>query len=67
MDSTLSSTDLTELFQYFTGVVLNTFCPTKNVYARPNELPWITENMKALKRARMTEYEKRGKSIKYFE
>ena len=67
MDTTLSSTDLTELFQYFTGEVLNIFCPTKNVYARPNELPWVTENMKALKRARMTEYEKRGKSIKYFE
>ena len=35
--------------------------------ARPNDLPWISENMKVLKRSIMREYEKKGKSIKYFE
>ena len=53
MESSLSPTALTELFQYYTGEILNIFCPTKAVYDRPNELPWITESLKTLKRAYM--------------
>ena len=45
----------------------NIFCPTKEVYSRPNELPWISENMKVLKRSYMRVYEKRGKTLKYFQ
>ena len=35
--------------------------------SRPNDLPYVTEAMKVLKRKIQREYEKRRKSIKYFE
>ena len=67
MDQNLSSTSLTELFQFYSGEILNIFCPEKQVYSRPNELPWVTEKMKFLKRSIMREYEKRGLSEQYFQ
>ena len=67
MDPELSSTQLTELFQFYTGEILNTFCPQKQVLSRPDDDPFVTENMKILKRSILREYEKRGKSLKYFE
>ena len=67
MDSALNPTDLTELFQSYTCGVLDIFCPQKIVYARPDDLPYITEKMKTIKRQIMREYEKRGKSVKYYE
>ena len=65
MDPGLISTQLTELFQYYTEGLLNIFCSEKQVFSRPDEKPFITENMKILKRSIMREYEKRGKSQKY--
>ena len=65
MNPALSSSQLTELFQYFTGEVLDTFCPQKQIFSRPDDNPFITEDMKILKRNIMREYEKRGKSPKY--
>ena len=65
MDPYLSPTQLTELFQYFTGEVVNTFCPEKQVFSRPDDSPFVTESMKTLKRKILREYEKRGKSQKY--
>ena len=53
MDPGLTSTQLTELFQYYTEGVLNIFCPEKQVFSRPDEKPFITENMKILKRSIM--------------
>ena len=35
MDPSLPPSALTELFQYYTGEVLNLFCPEKSVYGRP--------------------------------
>ena len=67
MDPDLTPTQLTELFQYYTGEILNTFCPQKQVLSRPDDDPFVTENMKVLKRNILREYEKRGKSLKYFE
>ena len=67
MDPELSSTQLTELFQFYTGEILNTFCPQKQVLSRPDDDPFVIENMKILKRSILREYEKRGKSLKYFE
>ena len=65
MDQQLSPTDLTELFEYYTGEILNTFCPEKVIFSRPGANPFVTEEMKVLKRSIMREYEKRGKSEKY--
>ena len=67
MDPSLSPTSLTERFQYYTGEILNIFCPEKEVYARPQDSPFVNESMKVLKRSFMREYEKRGKSKRYFE
>ena len=67
MDPKLSSTQLTELFEYYTGEVLNIHCPQTQVWSRPGDVPFVTEKMKVLKRVILREYEKRGKSEKYWE
>ena len=67
MDPILKPTQLTELFEFYTQETINIFCPQKQVFARPNDLPYVTETMKILKRKIQREYEKRRKSIKYFE
>ena len=46
MDQQLSPTDLTELFEYYTGEILNTFCPEKVIFSRPGANPFVTEEMK---------------------
>ena len=65
MNPDLSPTELTELFEFYTGGILDAFCPQKYVYSRPNDKPFISEDMKIIKRWIMREYEKRGKSVKY--
>ena len=67
MDPLSSPTVLTENFEYFTGAILDTFCPSKVVSSQPNEKPWVTENTKNLKRKLQREYERKGRSPKYFE
>ena len=61
----LSPTSLVDLFQYYTGNILDTFCPSTIINTRPTDLPWITEDMKQIKRNILREYEKRGKTNKY--
>ena len=67
MNQELSPTQLTELFEYYTGGIINAFCPEKTVFYRPDDKPFISEKMKTLKRRIMREYEKKGKSQKYFQ
>ena len=67
MNPELPPTHLTELFEYYTGEVVDIFCPQKQVFSRPDDCPFITESMKVMKRNIMREYEKRGKSAKYSE
>ena len=42
LNPSLSPTSLVELFEYYTGEILNTFCPSKVLFSRPNDSPWIT-------------------------
>ena len=65
MSPQLTSTQLTELFEFYTGEVLDIFCPQKQVVSRPYEEPFVTEDMKVLRRNILREYEKMGKSNKY--
>ena len=37
LDPSLSPTQLTELFEYYTGEILDTFCPSKVIYSRPDD------------------------------
>ena len=67
LDPSLPSTDLVELFQYYTGQILELFCPTKMCFIRPDQKPWVTESLKLLKRKVQREYYRHGKSIKYSE
>ena len=67
MDPNLSPDELNELFQYYTSGILDTFCPQKVSFVRPDQKPWIIESVKILKRKFMREYERKGKSMKYVE
>ena len=67
MDPALTSTQLTELFEYYTGEVVDIFCPVKQVFSRPDQKPFVTEKMKILKLKTMRVYERHGKSQKYCE
>ena len=55
MDTSLTPTELTELFEFYTGGVLDIFCPKKKIFSRPGQKPFITEDMKILKRNIMRE------------
>ena len=63
MDPALSPTNLTELFQYYTGEILDTFCPEKVCFVRPDEKPWITENIKIVRRKCQREYERKDGKV----
>ena len=67
LDPSLPPSSLTELFEFFTSQILDIFCPTKVCYSSPHSLPWYKEYLKILRRGIQREYEKRGKSIKYYE
>ena len=60
-------TKVTELHELYTWGVLNIFCPKKKIFVIHNQNPFITEEKKILKRTILREYEKRGKSLRYFE
>ena len=50
MDPNLTPTELTELFEFYTGGIIDVFCPKKRIFSRPGQKPFITEDMKILKR-----------------
>ena len=41
--------------------------PVKTITVTDADQPWVTKNLKSLKRARMREYCRHGKSVKYFD
>ena len=47
--------------------MLDIFCPAKVVVSRPGEKPWVTEEIKILKRRVQRQYERKGQSPKYLE
>ena len=65
LDPSLTPTNLTDLFEYYTSAILDTFCPTKVITVRPDGKPWFTENLKILRRQIHREYARKGKSLKY--
>ena len=46
---------------------LDTFCPSKELRLSSKDLPFMTSELKKLKRQKMREYVRKGKSKKYFE
>ena len=63
----LTSTQLTDLYQFYVNGIVDANCPKKTILVHPDDSPFITEPLKDLKRKIMREYQKRGKSDKYFE
>ena len=50
MNPELSHLEPTELFELYTEEVLEICCPAKKYFHRPNESPFITVDMKILKK-----------------
>ena len=65
MDPNLSSTELINLFECYTGEIVDVYFPTKQVCLKLDDKPYITEKIKADKC--MIEYERHGKTTKYFD
>ena len=61
----MNSTQLVETFQnQLSDLVKKTF-PERTITVHPEDKPYFTEKLRGLKRKRMREYEKNGKSEKY--
>ena len=65
MDPTLTSSELTDVFESYTNKLVDIYFPTKEIRLKCDDKPYITEMIKANKRRLMREYEKNGKSLKY--
>ena len=63
--SSLTSTELTEAFQSKIMNLIDLHFPLKTISVSETDQPWITNELKKLKRARIREYCKHGKSQKY--
>ena len=67
LSSSMSSTELTEAFQIKMADLIDTHFPVKTITVTDADQPWITNDLKTLKRARIREYCRHGKSTKYFD
>ena len=65
MDSSLHPTQLTSLYEDYTSDLVDKFCPEKVITCNTTDKPFITLEMKKLKRRIMREYEKKGKTDRY--
>ena len=65
MDSSLSPTEQTEIFEKILKHKLDLFCPMKTVKLSSQDKPWINGELKKIHRLKSREYIKRGQSKKY--
>ena len=65
MDDDLSTSDLAKNLQERLASKLDEFCPLTSFKLSSQDKAWINPELKALKRKRMREYQKQGKSEKY--
>ena len=61
----MTSTELVESFQNFTGNVIENIFPEKTVTISDRDKPYMTEDLKLLRRQRIRAYRKNGRSEKY--
>ena len=52
-------------FENVTNNLLNKIIPEKKVIFNPDDKPWFNENLRKLKRSRLREYSKHGRSDRY--
>ena len=67
MTPDLSSTELTEVFQSKVSSMIDHHLPLQSFTVTDSDQPWITKELKTLKRVRKREYCRHGKSVKYLE
>ena len=67
LSPSLTSSQLTEAFQSKISEIIDQYFPEKNITLSENDQPWITNDLKKLKRLRQREYCRHGKSKKYFD
>jgi len=61
----LSPSEQTNVFEKLVNEKLNLFCPMKQMKLGSQDKAFITQELKQIKRQKMREYSKRGKSEKY--
>ena len=62
-----NSTQMVEKYQEILQKLVAETFPSKNIKISDQDQPWFTEELRALKRRRMREYVKNGKSARYSE
>ena len=67
LSSDLSSTELTELFQTEMSSMIDSHFPLKTMTITDSDQPWITQDLKKLKRIRRREFCRHGRTLKYKE
>ena len=67
MTEGLSSSDMVVTFQAMTNELMDIHFPLKKVSVSPYDKPWMTEELKALRRRRQRIYRKQGRSPQYHE
>ena len=65
LSSELSSTELTELFQTKMSSIIDDHFPLKTITLTDLDKPWITQDLKRLKRIRRREFCRHGRSQRY--
>ena len=61
----MSSSSMVELFQKMTTDLVKIHFPLKRITVSPYDKPWITEELKAIRRRRQRVYRKQGRSPEY--
>ena len=67
LNSDLSADEMVHRYEKVTNELLGVTFPEKRIVFNPDDKPWFTQQLRALKRARMREYNKHGRSGKYLE
>ena len=62
----LSSSNMVDLFQEMTTHLVDIHFPLKKITITPYDKPWITEELKILRRRRQRMYRKEGRTERYF-
>ena len=62
LDPSLNPTQLVDVFEYYTSEIINVTFPLKQVTIQQSDKPYFTEELRNLRRRKMREYERNGKS-----
>ena len=62
-----NANQMVEKYQQIVQKIVEETFPLKSIKISDQDKPWFTEELRALKRNRMREYERHGKSAKYFD